>query len=51
MIRFVSRVKAMLRTAILKETIFELLGFRYLGPVDGNDIASVCALSVVSPIP
>ncbi len=44
MIRFVSRVKAMLRTAILKETIFELLGFRYLGPVDGNDIASVCAL-------
>ncbi|MEA4921343.1 MAG: 1-deoxy-D-xylulose-5-phosphate synthase [Clostridiaceae bacterium] len=40
----ISKIKARLRKAILKESLFELLGFRYLGPVDGNDIDSVCAL-------
>jgi len=43
-IRFVSNVKAKLRMAILKESIFEILGFRYLGPVDGNNVRSVITL-------
>ena len=41
---FVSKVKGYARRSILKESIFELMGFRYLGPADGNDMASVCAL-------
>lgn len=43
-IRGISAVKDWLRTAILKETIFELMGFEYLGPADGNDISVVCNL-------
>ena len=37
----VSSVKYRLRAMILKETIFELLGFKYLGPADGNDVSAV----------
>lgn len=44
LIRGVSAVKKRLRTAILKETLFELLGFDYLGPADGNDVSAVCSL-------
>lgn len=44
LITCVSRVKARLRRTILKESIFELMGFRYLGPADGNDIETVCAV-------
>ncbi len=44
MIRMISGIKARLRKAILKESIFEILGFKYLGPADGNDMESVCAL-------
>lgn len=40
----VSHIKAKIRRAILKESIFEILGCRYLGPVDGNDISAVCTL-------
>lgn len=43
-ISHVSKIKAKIRQAILKESIFEILGFRYFGPVDGNDISSVCTL-------
>ncbi len=43
-IKLVSRLKGRIRSAVLKESIFELLGFRYLGPADGNDITSVCAI-------
>ncbi len=40
----ISSVKRLLRTALLKETIFELMGFEYLGPADGNDVKAVCDL-------
>lgn len=43
-IRGISAIKDRLRTAILKETIFELMGFEYLGPADGHDVATVCNL-------
>ncbi|MBR5390876.1 MAG: 1-deoxy-D-xylulose-5-phosphate synthase [Clostridia bacterium] len=43
-IRGISSVKSRLRTAILKETVFELMGFTYLGPADGHDISTVCNL-------
>ena len=29
---------------LLKETIFELMGFEYLGPADGNDVLETCSL-------
>lgn len=44
LIRGVSGIKRRIRTAIMKESIFELLGCHYLGPADGNDINSVCAV-------
>lgn len=44
LIRGISSVKRHLRSALLKETIFELMGFEYLGPADGNDMAAVCDL-------
>jgi len=40
----ISSLKSMLRAAVLKESIFELMGFEYLGPVDGNNVSAVCAL-------
>jgi len=40
----VSGVKDRIRTALLKETIFEIMGMKYLGPADGNDISVVCSL-------
>ncbi len=44
LIRAISSAKRLLRTAILKETLFELMGFEYLGPADGNDVYAVCDL-------
>ena len=43
-IRGVSCLKHRLRTMLLKETIFELMGFEYLGPADGNDVLETCSL-------
>lgn len=40
----ISSIKNRLKSTVLKETIFELMGFRYLGPADGNDIQNVCTL-------
>lgn len=34
-------IKSFIKQAILKESIFEILGFEYLGPCDGNDINTV----------
>lgn len=39
-----SHIKSWLKNALLKETLFEILGFTYLGPADGNNISSVCML-------
>jgi len=44
LIHAISVCKRKLRTALLKETLFELMGFEYLGPADGNDISAVCEL-------
>lgn len=41
---FAGEVKNWMKNALLKETLFELLGFYYMGPVDGNDIDAVCML-------
>ena len=40
----ISDFKARLRSALLNETLFELMGFRYLGPADGNDLEDVLTL-------
>ena len=40
----ISSLKGAFRSAVLKETIFELMGFKYLGPIDGNDVYAVCDL-------
>lgn len=39
--RFVHAVKRMIKSAVVDEGFFSALGFRYLGPIDGNDLASV----------
>lgn len=44
LIRGISAIKRKLRSALLKETLFELMGFEYLGPADGNDMDAVCDL-------
>ena len=44
LIRAISGCKKKLRAALLKETIFELMGFEYLGPADGNNVSAVCDL-------
>ena len=44
LIRGISACKRTLRSAVLKETLFELMGFEYLGPADGNDLVAVCDL-------
>ena len=44
MIAAISAFKARLRAAILNESLFELMGFRYLGPADGNDMDAVLTL-------
>ena len=37
----VSASKRKLRSVLLRQTIFDLMGFTYLGPADGNDIKTV----------
>lgn len=44
LIESVSRFKNRMKAAVLKESIFELMGFRYFGPADGNDMTVVCDL-------
>ena len=40
--RAVSRFKAKIKRAVLPTSLFEQMGFTYLGPVDGHDLKSVC---------
>ncbi len=42
--RLISRLKARFKRLMLPTTLFEQMGFIYLGPVDGHDIKSVCEL-------
>ena len=44
LIQGISSCKKKLRSALLKETLFELMGFEYLGPADGNDTIAICDL-------
>ena len=39
--RFAHAAKRMLRSFLVDEGFFSALGFRYLGPIDGNDLAAV----------
>ena len=36
--RFISRMLRWVKNLILPGSVFEVMGFRYLGPVDGHDI-------------
>ena len=44
LVDFATDVKNWTKNALFKETLFELLGFYYMGPVDGNDVEAVCTL-------
>lgn len=41
-IRRISRFKSVFKGLILPSSLFEQMGFAYLGPVDGHDIKAVC---------
>ena len=40
----ISRTKARIKGFLLPTSLFEQMGFTYLGPVDGHDLKSVCEL-------
>ena len=42
--RAISRMKARFKRLVLPTSLFEQMGFTYLGPVDGHDLKSVCEL-------
>lgn len=42
--RYISRIKARMKRVLLPTTLFEQMGFTYLGPVDGHNLKSVCEL-------
>lgn len=43
-IRFVRRIKYSIKQLVLPNMLFEDVGFKYLGPVDGNDIEKIEAI-------
>lgn len=43
-INFLRKIKNFIKKGILKESIFEILGFEYLGPCDGNNIQTVIGM-------
>ncbi|MCB6364602.1 1-deoxy-D-xylulose-5-phosphate synthase [Intestinibacillus massiliensis] len=40
----ISRVKSGIKSVVLPTTLFEQMGFAYLGPVDGHDLKAVCEI-------
>ena len=42
--RVVKRIKRRIKRILYHENLFEHMGIRYLGPVDGNDLESMCAM-------
>jgi 1-deoxy-D-xylulose-5-phosphate synthase len=42
--RFLRKVKSGIKDALLPSSMFENMGFAYLGPADGHDIKEVCKL-------
>ena len=41
---FISKSKQAVKTVVLPGSMFEQMGFTYLGPVDGHDVLAVCEL-------
>lgn len=41
---FLSKSKQMVKSVVLPTSMFEQMGFTYLGPIDGHDIFSMCQL-------
>ncbi len=41
---FISKSKQAVKSVVLPSSMFEQMGFTYLGPVDGHDILAVCQL-------
>ncbi len=41
--KFIFRLKSTIKSLIYKSSFFEDLGFRYIGPVDGHDISTLCS--------
>lgn len=42
LIRFLTKLKSGIKSVLLPSSMFEQMGFHYLGPVDGHDIKAVC---------
>lgn len=42
--RWITKTKAGIKNMVLSNSLFEQMGFAYLGPVDGHDLKSVCEL-------
>lgn len=42
MASFLFKIKTLLKSIIYKSSYFEDMGFRYIGPVDGHDIDTLC---------
>ena len=40
--RFIYKIKTALKNFIYKSTMFEDMGFRYMGPIDGHNIEKLC---------
>lgn len=43
-IRTISRINSAVKSMLLPSSLFEEMGFAYLGPVDGHDIKAVCEI-------
>ncbi len=41
---FITRTKSGIKNVVLTNSLFEQMGFAYLGPVDGHDLKAVCEL-------
>lgn len=43
-VNFISKSKRAVKSVMLPSSMFEQMGFTYLGPVDGHDVLSLCQL-------
>jgi len=44
LVKFLQTVKQVLRRALYHSTMFEQMGFQYVGPVDGHDVDLLCQI-------
>lgn len=47
-VNFISKSKRAVKSVVLPSSMFEQMGFTYIGPVDGHDILSLCELLEVA---